>query len=211
MGSTPLVSVVTPVLQHAGVPRRVHRKRSASDLSELGIRSRGQLQHRWVERNRRSITRSRFPGKIRLIRTQSFLSQVQNYNFALSCISPSSKYCKMVQADDWLFPDCVKSMVELAEAHPTVGIVAAYELEGDEVRLDGLPYPSPEVSRPGCLSALFLEGEVSFRYAHLFANAVRTDTVAASISMRSGTRPSRTLMCALICSGLGTSALYIRF
>jgi glycosyltransferase involved in cell wall biosynthesis len=89
---------------------------------------------------------SRLPGKIRLIHTESFLSQVQNYNFALSCISPNSKYCKMVQADDWLFPDCIASMVEVAEAYPAVGIVAAYELQGDCVALDGLPYPSPEVS-----------------------------------------------------------------
>jgi glycosyltransferase involved in cell wall biosynthesis len=89
---------------------------------------------------------SRFPGRIRLIRTPSFLTQVQNYNFALSCISPETKYCKMVQADDWIFPDCIRSMVEVAEAHPTIGIVSAYELEGDELRLDGLPYPSPETS-----------------------------------------------------------------
>ena len=88
---------------------------------------------------------SRFPGKIRLVRTDSFLSQVQNYNFALSCITPASRYCKMVQADDWLFPDCVRNMVEVAETHPTVGIVAAYELEGERVSLDGLPYPSAEV------------------------------------------------------------------
>ncbi len=88
---------------------------------------------------------SRFPDKIRLIHTESFLSQVQNYNFALTCISSDSKYCKMVQADDWLFPDCVRSMVEIAEAHSSVGIVAAYELYGDKIRLDGLPYPSPEV------------------------------------------------------------------
>ena len=88
---------------------------------------------------------SMFRSRIRLIRTKSFLSQVENYNFALSCIAPESKYCKMVQADDWLFPDCVKSMVEVAEAHSTVGIVGAYELEGDKVRLDGLPYPSSEV------------------------------------------------------------------
>ena len=88
---------------------------------------------------------SRFQGKIRLIRTQSFLSQVQNYNFALSCISPRSDYCKMVQADDWLFPDCIRSMVEVAEEHPSVGIVGAYELDGKRVALDGLPYPSPEV------------------------------------------------------------------
>jgi glycosyltransferase involved in cell wall biosynthesis len=87
----------------------------------------------------------RFPEKIRLIRTQSFLSQVQNYNFAVSCVSPSSKYCKMVQADDWLFLDCIRSMVEVAEAHPSVGIVGAYELAGELVDMDGLPYPSTEV------------------------------------------------------------------
>jgi glycosyltransferase involved in cell wall biosynthesis len=88
---------------------------------------------------------ARFPGKIRLIHTDSFLSQVQNYNFSLSCISPASKYCKMVQADDWIFPECLQSMVEVAETHPKVGIVAAYELEGSWVSLDGLPYPSPEL------------------------------------------------------------------
>jgi glycosyltransferase involved in cell wall biosynthesis len=84
--------------------------------------------------------------RIRVIRTESFLSQVQNYNFALTCISPNSKYCKMVQADDWIFPDCVRSMVEVAESHPNVGIVAAYELRGQEIDLDGLPYPAPEIS-----------------------------------------------------------------
>jgi glycosyltransferase involved in cell wall biosynthesis len=98
-----------------------------------------------------------FPNKIRLIHTESFLSQVQNYNFALSSISPESKYCKMVQADDWLFPDCLKSMVEVADAHPSVGLVGAYELEGDRVALDGLPYPSPEVSGRETCRRYFLD------------------------------------------------------
>jgi hypothetical protein len=93
---------------------------------------------------------------IRLIHTESFFSQVQNYNFALSCISPSSKYCKTVQADDWLFPNCVWSMAEVAEAHPTVGIVGAYELEGDCISLDGLLYPSAEVSGRGVCRLYFL-------------------------------------------------------
>jgi glycosyltransferase involved in cell wall biosynthesis len=104
----------------------------------------------------------RYPGKIRLIRTESFLSQVQNYNFALSCISPLSKHCKMVQADDWIFPDCVRSMVEVAESHPRVGIVAAYELEGEDVRLDGLPYPSPEISGRDACRLYFLRHKYLF-------------------------------------------------
>jgi glycosyltransferase involved in cell wall biosynthesis len=105
---------------------------------------------------------SRYPGKIRSLRTASFLSQVRNYNFALSLISRESKYCKMVQADDWIFADCIKRMVEVAEAHPTVGIVASYELEGDDVGLDGLPYPSPEVSGRDICRLYFLN------YKYLF-------------------------------------------
>jgi glycosyltransferase involved in cell wall biosynthesis len=88
---------------------------------------------------------ARWPEKIRVVRTERFLSQSQNYSFALTCISPNGKYCKMVQADDWVFPDCIRSMVEVAEEHPSVGLVSAYELEGDRVSLDGLKYPSPEV------------------------------------------------------------------
>jgi hypothetical protein len=36
-------------------------------------------------------------------------------------------------------------MVKLAEAHPSVGVVGAYVLEGDRVKCDGLPYPSTVV------------------------------------------------------------------
>ena len=106
------------------------------------------LVDNWSDDGSSEIAQSyadRFPAKIRVIRTESFLSQVRNYNFAISRISPASKYCKMVQADDWVFPDCVRRMVEISEAHPSVGIVAAYQLEGGRVALDGLPYPSHEV------------------------------------------------------------------
>jgi glycosyltransferase involved in cell wall biosynthesis len=105
---------------------------------------------------------SRFAGKIRMVGTDSFLSQVQNYNYALSCISSNSKYCKMVQADDWLFPNCVSSMVEVAEAHPSVGIVGAYELAGESVDMDGLPYPSTEVSGRDICRLYFLKNKYVF-------------------------------------------------
>jgi len=103
-----------------------------------------------------------FPERIRVEHNSEFLSQVQNYNHALRFISPESRYCKVVQADDWLFPECVKSMVAVAEAHRTVGIVAAYELEGDKVCLDGLPYPSPMVSGREICRLYFLEGKYLF-------------------------------------------------
>ncbi|MGB2625417.1 MAG: glycosyltransferase family 2 protein, partial [Candidatus Acidiferrum sp.] len=144
MESTPLVSVVTPFY---------NTQDYLAECIESVLR---QTYTNWeyILVNNKSTDRSseiaqhyasRFPEKIRLYHTEKFLTQVQNYNFGLSLISPDSKYSKVVQADDWIFPECLTSMVELGEAHPKVAIIAAYELEGDHASLGGLPYPSPEV------------------------------------------------------------------
>lgn len=161
MGSAPLVSVVTPFYNTRellaecieSVLRQTYQNWEYVLVDNRSTDGSGEVAAQYA---------SRFPDKIRLIRRESFLSQVQNYNFALSCISPHSKYCKMVQADDWLFADCIKSMVELAEAHPSVGLVGAYQLEGGEVRLSGLPYPSPEVSGRDACRLYFLKGKYLF-------------------------------------------------
>jgi glycosyltransferase involved in cell wall biosynthesis len=81
-------------------------------------------------------------SRIRVHDNRDFVSMGENHNIALRQISPGSKYCKFVHADDWLFPDCLRQMVQLAEANPSVGIVGAYGLDGVRIRWDGLPYPS---------------------------------------------------------------------
>jgi len=78
-------------------------------------------------------------SKVRLIRNDGFLSQVQNYNHALRQISDGSIYCKIVQADDWIYPECISSMVEVAEKHPSVGLVSSFSLRGEGVSNLGLP------------------------------------------------------------------------
>jgi glycosyltransferase involved in cell wall biosynthesis len=87
---------------------------------------------------------ARFPEKIRLIRPNKFLAQVPNYNFALSCISAASKYTKMVQADDWIYPECLERMVAVAESDPSIGMVSSHYLRGSGVESHveghGLPY-----------------------------------------------------------------------
>ena len=80
--------------------------------------------------------------RIRIHNNEDFLPQMQNLNHAFRQISPESKYCKVVHADDWLFPDCIAKMVEVNEEYPTVGIVSAYRLNDEKVGLDGLSYPS---------------------------------------------------------------------
>jgi glycosyltransferase involved in cell wall biosynthesis len=145
MESTPLVSVVTPFYNTRdylaecieSVLRQTYTNWEYILVDNFCTDGSSEIAKHYADK---------YPDKIRLIHTDSFLSQVPNYNFALSQISPDSKYCKMVQADDWIFPECLRSMVELGEANPQVGIVAAYELEGDRASLSGLPYPSPDVS-----------------------------------------------------------------
>jgi glycosyltransferase involved in cell wall biosynthesis len=102
-------------------------------------------------------------ARIRIHNNSQFLPALQNLNHTFRQISPESKYCKVVHADDWLFPDCVTQMVEVAEAHPSVGIVSAYRLEQDRVDLDGLPFPSTampgrEICRLCLLNDLYVFG-----------------------------------------------------
>lgn len=77
--------------------------------------------------------------RIRIHNNDVFLPQMENLNHAFRHISPDSKYCKVVHADDLLLKNCLKEMVAVAEAHPSVGIVSAYRLDGNRLDLDGLP------------------------------------------------------------------------
>jgi glycosyltransferase involved in cell wall biosynthesis len=99
---------------------------------------------------------ARRDDRIRIVNNNSFLTQVQNYNHALRQISTESKYCKIVQADDWIFPTCLMEMVEVGEANPTVGIISSYRIDDRKVTNDGLPYPSRVSSgkKICCLSLL---------------------------------------------------------
>ena len=84
--------------------------------------------------------------RIRLIHNKIFLTQVQNYNHALRQISSESKYCKIVQADDWIFPECISLMVKAANSNSSIGIVSAYRLYGRRISNVGLPYECKIIS-----------------------------------------------------------------
>jgi glycosyltransferase involved in cell wall biosynthesis len=101
--------------------------------------------------------------RIQITNNQKFVGRNPNHNIAFQQISPASKYCKVVHADDWLFPDCIKQMVDVAEAYPSVGIVGAYVLSGEQVSCDGLAYPSlvtsgKEICRRTLLEKLYVFG-----------------------------------------------------
>jgi glycosyltransferase involved in cell wall biosynthesis len=136
-GEQPLVSVITPVYN------------TEKYLAECVESVLAQTYSNWeyvISDNRSSdrsleIARS-YAAKDPRIRVQEHdvhLGVLQNWNRSLREMSAESKYCKIVHADDWLFPECLEKMVALAEEHPGVGIVGSYRLEEDRVTLDGLP------------------------------------------------------------------------
>lgn len=102
-------------------------------------------------------------SRIRVVTNKHHLPAVANHNAALRHISEDSEYCKIVFGDDWLFPECLHRMVALAEAHPSVGIVSAYALEGQTFTRTGLPYwisvvPGRDIGRQQLIGGLHVFG-----------------------------------------------------
>jgi len=91
-------------------------------------------------------TYARGDSRIRVIRRSELLSQVQNYNSALTSISDSATYCKIVQADDYIFPECLKLMVQAFEQSERIGLVGAYDLKANVVRGSRFPYCKAPIS-----------------------------------------------------------------
>jgi glycosyltransferase involved in cell wall biosynthesis len=112
-----------------------------------------EIAQRYAERDKR----------IRIHNNETFVGCDANGNVACQQISPDSKYCKVVHADDWLFPECIAKMVELAEANPTVTIVGSYGLRNERVAWDGIPHsrfviPGREICRSTLLGGPYVFG-----------------------------------------------------
>jgi len=132
----PFVSVVTPFHNTApylaecieSVLRQDYRPLEYVLVDNQSTDGSGEIAARYAAKD----------SRIRLIRSDRLRAQIENYNFALQQMTPEARYCKVAQADDWLFPHCLTDMVALAEAHPTAALVSAYDLRDAEVFEIGL-------------------------------------------------------------------------
>jgi len=143
-GSSPLVSIVTPVYNCEqylpecieSVLAQTYQNWDYTIIDNCSTDGSLAIAHKYAEQDNR----------IRICKNSKHLRAIANHNVAFRQISPESKYSKMVFADDWLFPQCLEEMVVLAERDSSIGIVSAYGLQGDKVMWTGLPYPSRLVS-----------------------------------------------------------------
>jgi len=161
MHDEPLVSVVTPVYN------------GADFLAECieSVLNQTYKHYEYIIVNNCSTDRTleialsyaQKDGRVRVHTNAEFVGVMENHNIALSLISPEAKYCKVVCADDFIFPECLAKMVEIAEANPSVGLVVAYSLAGKKVYFDGLEYErkvvkGSEICRASLLGGPFVLG-----------------------------------------------------
>lgn len=104
--------------------------------------------------------------RIRIHSNEIFVRVIENYNIAFRQISPESKYCKPLAADDMLMPECLEKMVRVAEENPSVAIVGAYGLYSRaEMGVYGRGVPYRQLVLPGrelCRAYLLGEGPSVF-------------------------------------------------
>ncbi len=109
----PLVSMLTPVYNGAehlaecieSVLRQTHTNWDDTIVNNCSTDESLAIAQKYAAKNPR----------IRVVSNERFLRIIENHNHTIRQISPESKYCKFVFADDWLFPTCVEEMVRVAE------------------------------------------------------------------------------------------------
>lgn len=84
--------------------------------------------------------------RIRIHLNERHVGRNTNHNLAFAKLPAEAHYCKVVHADDWLYPECLSKMVAVMQDNSRVGIVGAYALANDKVVSDGLAHPATVTS-----------------------------------------------------------------
>jgi glycosyltransferase involved in cell wall biosynthesis len=116
-------------------------------------------------------------SRLRVHNNEKFVGVIENHNIAFRLVSPAAKYCKVVSADDVIFPDCIARMVEVAEANASAGIVGCYQQCGEHVKWQGFPYPKALISGRELCRRILLSDQPSFGFGAPTSLLYRADLV----------------------------------
>jgi glycosyltransferase involved in cell wall biosynthesis len=157
----PLVSVVTPVYNGAtylrecieSVLAQTYTNWEYTIVDNASTDETPDIAARFADRD----------SRIRHLRFEELVDGNENHNRAFRAASADSEFCKVVQADDWLFPECLERMIRVAEQVDTIAIVGAYRLWEQKVDQAGLPYwktvlSGREILRQSLLGRLWVTG-----------------------------------------------------
>jgi glycosyltransferase involved in cell wall biosynthesis len=126
-------------------------------------------------------------NRIKVHNNDSFVGVIENHNRAFRLISQKSKYCKVVSADDWIFPNCLEQLVGLAEAYPSVGFVSSYSIAGNQISFSGLEYERKIVSGREICRETLMGGPYVFGAPT--SNMYRADLIRRSKEFYVGNNP----------------------
>lgn len=118
-------------------------------------------------------------ARISVSSPDKFLSQIQNYSFAIGRAAEGSRYCKMVQADDWIFPRCLEELVACAELYPNAAAIGSYRALERLIDCVGLePKRQSITGRTACRMHLFKQ---AFLFGSPTTLLYRSDVVRARV------------------------------
>lgn len=160
----PLVSIVTPVYNGAeylsecieSILAQTYRNWDLTIIDNCSTDQSSEIASRYAAQD----------SRIRIHKNLEFLPVIANHNAAFRQISPESKYCKVVFADDRIFPQCIERMVATAEEFPSAGLVGAHVLQGTDVICTGLPHDTRvfsgrEICRRHLIDHLYVFGSAN--------------------------------------------------
>jgi glycosyltransferase involved in cell wall biosynthesis len=193
--SGPLVSVLTPVYNGAkflakcvdSVLAQTHQNWEYIIVNNCSTDNTLEIASRYAERD----------DRIKVQSNRQFVGVIDNHNIAFRSMSQESRYCKVVAADDYLFPECIERLVEACEREPRVGIVGSYAMHDVGFRRVGLPlersfFEGREVCRLYLLGAIGCFGTPS-------TVLYRSDLVRSREPFFPGALPNGDLAACLAC------------
>jgi glycosyltransferase involved in cell wall biosynthesis len=114
--------------------------------------------------------------RIRIVNNAKHVDVVESHNLAFAELSPDSKYCKIVSADDCIYPECLERLVAVAERHPSVGIVGCYGVTNKGIRIYDVPLGSEMFSGESICRMHLLGSQILSAYTSVLyrADLIRT-------------------------------------